>query len=274
VLRLGEESQSTGRGLVIFLAILVIVPLLVIGVVGVRTWMPLQQASRSLEELQLALGPRASYTPTLSGEIPAERMELFLELRATLVTACENYGTVQGAFEAVASMDSSQAEAGEVGETALLLGSAALSITPFLARYFELRNNALLAATMGLEEYAYIYAVAYREQLLSERTRAQIFSGGEALSPEASTMLRGCLARQVEAMGPGDGETSEREAVKAELQRMQADPTRLIWQDGLPPAAKASVTPYRESLDRLFCGATAGLELEQGARRALRLALE
>jgi hypothetical protein len=55
---------------------------------------------------------------------------------------------------------------------------------------------------------------------------------------------------------------------------MDTDPTRLVWEDGLSAAVRASVIPYREQLDRLFCGATAGLEMEQGARRALIVALE
>ena len=42
------------------------------------------------------------------------------------------------------------------GDVAVGLGSAALAITPFLARFFELLNKALLAAGMGLEEYSYI----------------------------------------------------------------------------------------------------------------------
>jgi len=160
----------------------------------------------------------------------------------------------------------------EVSGAARLLGSAALAITPFLANFFELRNETLLAATMGLEEYAYIYAVAYHEQLLSEPTCAQIFSDGDALSTEASEMLRGCLARQMEAIPPA--EASHRVAVQAELQRMDINPARLVWQDGLPAAVRTSLDPYRERLDRAFCISTAGLEMEQGARRALRVALE
>lgn len=269
-----KQNSSNAKGFAILVAILLAVPIIAISVVGVRTWLPLREARQSLDELELALGPEAHYTPATSGEIPAERMERFLEVRATLVGACQAYGTVQEAFEAVAALDSSGAGPEEIPRVTRLLGSAAFSITPFLASFFELRNRTLLEATMGLEEYAYIYALAYHERLLSERTRAEIFSGGDALSAEASVMLRGCLARQVDAIRLSQTEASLHRVVEAELTTMDADPARLIWQDGLPAAISASLAPYRDRLDRVFCGATAGLEMERSARRALRLALE
>ena len=66
-----------------------------------------------------------------------------------------------------------------MGDVAVGLGSAALSITPFLARFFELRNKALLAAEMGLDEYSYIFAVAYHDLLLTPQTLNEIFSDGQ-----------------------------------------------------------------------------------------------
>lgn len=270
---MGEENSSVVKGCAVTLAILIAIPILLVGVVGVQTWLPLRRAGQTLEELQATLGPRSHYTPTVTGAVPPERMERFLEVRTALVTACGKYGAVQAGFEAVSTMDSTEAEAGDVAEVARSLGGAAIAITPFLARYFEQRNNALLAAEMGLEEYAYIYALAYRDRLLSESTRAEIFSDGDALSGSASRMLAGCLERQVAAMDSGDADPSRRQAVAEELKRMEADPTRLPWQDGLPESASASVAPYREALDPLFCPATAGLEMEQDSRRAVRLAL-
>ena len=211
----------------------------------------------------------------MSGEIPAERMELFLELRAVLVTVCEEYGGVREGFDSVASLDSMSApKAQDVGDTVSLLGGAALSITPFLARFFEARNAALLDANMSMEEYAYIYAVSYHDHLLSPETRNEIFSDGQALSPETSQMLKECMARQLEALRLVDVEGAQGQAVEMELQRMDTDPSWLVWQDGLPASIGASLTPYRERLDHLFCGAAAGLEMERSARRALRTALE
>lgn len=251
------------------------VPLLIVGVVGVKTWAPLQEAGEALDELDRSLGSAATYLPAPSGEVPADRMELFLELRATLVSACDDYGAVRKGFDSVASLDSKDAgDLKDVGGVALGLGGASLSITPFLARFFERRNQALLGAKMGLQEYAYIYAVAYHDLLLSRQIRNEIFSDGRALSPEASHTLGGCLARQLEAMRKTGGENPRLGTLEVEQKKMEDDPSRLVWQDGLPDAVHASVMPYRERLDRLFCGATAGLEMELDAKRALQVALE
>ena len=267
---MGKGKRTAAKGCAIVAAIIVGVPLLVVGVVGVKTWGPLEEAGKAMDDLERSLGAEATYVPAPSGAITAERMELFLELRATLVTACGDYGGVQKGFDSVESLEAKESgDLGDVGEAAAGLGGAALSITPFLARYFELRNEALLAASMGLEEYSYIYAVAYHDLLLSDRTRREIFSDDQALSPEAALMLKGCLIGQLEAVGPEDGD-----ALEAELKKMAADPARLMWQDGLPEAVQASTAPYRERLDRMFCGATAGLEMERDARRAIRVALE
>lgn len=270
-----KGDRSTGRGCALFAVVLLMVPIVVVGTVAVRTWVPLHQARESLDELERTLGIEARYTPAPLGEISPERMELFLGLRVSLARICADYGEVQEGFDTVASLDSTGGKNAEQTIRAVHeLGGAALEITPFLARFFELRNKELLAASMGFEEYSYIYALAYHDHLLSEDTRAEIFSDGDALSPEASRMLRGCLARQLKAALPEEPGTPWRTSLEEELERMDGDPSRLPWQDGLPEMIEASVAPYREQLDDAFCAATAGLEMERGSRRALRLALE
>ncbi len=268
----GNRSRTNGCALVV--AALLAVPLVVVGVVALRTWIPLQLAGRSLDELDRTLGTEARYTPPPLGAIPAGRMDRFLELRASLMRSCEDYAVLREGFEAVASLDSTETPDVEgTVRAARSVGGAALAITPYMARFFRLRNTTLLADSMGLEEYSYIYAMAYHDRLLSEETRAEIFSDGDALSPEASEMLRGCLARQLEVLGPENAASDWRASLMQELERMESDPSRLPWQDGLPPPIAASLTPYRERLDRVFCGATAGLEMERSTRRALRIAL-
>lgn len=265
---MGKFNSPAAKGCGILVAIVIGVPLLVVSIVGVKTWVPLQRAGEALDELDQTLGSQAAYQPAPSGAIPVERMDLFLELRAELAAACDDYGGVRKGFDTVEELESKEAtDAKEVGDVAVGLGGAALAITPFLARYFERRNNALLAANMGLEEYSYIYAVAYHDLLLAPKTLNEIFSDGQPLSPEASELLRGCLTRQLESIGSSH-------AVEAELRKMEDNPFRLMWQGGLPEDVHASVAPYRDRLDSLFCGATAGLEMERDSSRALWIAIE
>jgi len=271
---MGMFNSPAAKGCAILVAVPIVGLLLILGVVGVKTWVPLHEAGRSLEELDQSLGGSADYIPVPSGEIPADRLELFLELRSDLVGACGDYGRVRKGFDSVESLDSKESgDLGDVGDLAKDFGGASLAITPFLARFFEARNEALLAVSMSLQEYSYIYAVAYHEQLLSDQTLNEIFSDGEAVSPEAAIQLKACLARQRDRVAPGD-ESRGREVLEVELARLEKDPSRLIWQEGLPEAIQGSVAPYRDRLDSFFCGATAGLEMERDADRALRVALE
>jgi hypothetical protein len=272
---MAKINHPAAKGCAIAAALIVGVPLLVVAVVGVQTWAPLHEAGQALDELDRSLGDRSVYVPAPSGEIPAERMELFLELRASLVSACEDYGTVRKGFDSVAALETKESgDLNDVGDVAKDLGGASLSITPFLARFFKQRNDALLAVSMGLSEYSYIFAVAYHDNIQSPQTFDEIFSNGEAVSPAASLELKGCLARQLVAAGQAEGNNYFLAVLEEELWKMEEDPGRLIWQDGLPEAVAASVRPHREQLDRLFCGATAGLEMERDAGRALWLAIE
>jgi len=272
---LGKKKFSAPKGCAILAAVIFGCFLLVFAVVGIQTWGPLKNARESMAELDKALGPNVTYRPAPSGEIPADRMEVFLTLRASLRTACDEYGDVQQGFDQVEALDAQEAgDLSDVGEVTVGLGKASLAITPFLARFFELRNSELLAKSMGLQEYSYIYATAYHDQLLSRQTRHEIFSDGMPLSPKASLMLQGCLSRQLAAMDQAGVEAMGQDALTAELKKMEDDPGRLIWQDGLPSSLGASINPYRERLDKMFCGATAGLEMEHGSSRALRVAIE
>jgi len=265
-----RDSIISTKGCLILVAIVLAIPLFILGGVGVKTWLPLREAKETLTELDRSLGDGAAYIPTPSGAIPAERMELFVELRAVMVAACADYGEVQEGFDSVAELETKdQGDPAEVRDVAVDLGGAALAITPFLARFFVLRNEALLEASMGLEEYCYIFAIAYRDHLLSASTRGEIFSDGEALSPDASLRLQACLAQQREQAPP-----SLTADLDVEMRAMAADPTRLIWQEGSPDGVEASVRPFRNRLDTLFCAATAGLEMERDPGRALWVAIE
>lgn len=265
---MGSRKTTTrwiGFGLLLPVAVLIVL----VAIVGVRTMSPLANARDHLDELEQALGSAARYVPVADGAISAERMEVFLRVRMELFAACGEYGPMQRAFDTVDSLDT-RIDPGwdDVGDVSQVLGGAAFEITPFVGRCFERRNAALLAARMGLEEYAYIYALAYRDQLMSEQTRRQIFSDGVTVSPGASEMLRTCLQRQLES---GGGQLAR---LSAEIERMRSDPDRLPWQDLHPDAVRVSLEGYRDRLEVVFCPATAGLEMEATADRAIRLALD
>ena len=94
-------KNPAAKGCAILAAVVLGLPLLVVAVVGAKTWVPLQRAGEALDELDKNLGHEAAYQPLPSGAIPAERMDIFLELRTVLVTACEDYGGVRRGFDSV-----------------------------------------------------------------------------------------------------------------------------------------------------------------------------
>ena len=122
-----------------------------------------------------SLGEDAIYVPAATGGIPAERLELFLELRTSLVSACGDYGTVRRGFEEVAALESRNPDDVKdlkvVGSVTFGLGGAALSITPFLANFFELRNSDDFGADISGSDNLYVigtYDISEEEALIVE----------------------------------------------------------------------------------------------------------
>jgi hypothetical protein len=267
---MSQSSKSLFKGVGIGCGILTLIPILIVVVVSVRTALPLREANRDLLELESRYGSPASFTPPASGEIPAERMESFLSVRDALEGPC---GTFQELLAPMARMDNlpegQDATAGEVTHATRGIADVATRITPLIGEFLRSRNRALLNARMGLGEYTYIYALAYRDQLLSPALHAEIFSSEGALDPEALDALRSMLVQQSDAHG-----ARVPLELPAEIAAMKQDPTRLPWAGGAPAAVTDSIAPYRVRLESRFCGSLAGIELDRKSRRALRIALE
>jgi len=85
-------------------------------------------------------------------------------------------------------------------------------------------------------------------------------------------LLRQMLQRQRELLAAEPG-TTERdwllERLDQEFLDLENDPRRVLWQDGAPPVVTASLAPFRQQLDELFCSGTAELELTRNRQRFL-----
>lgn len=266
-----REAQSDWRirmGLVVGAVFLV--PVLGIGVIVVNTWRPLHEAGEANARLEERFGPPGSYTPSPNAELEPEQIEAFLEVRRAIQSGCSRYEPIREVFQFIDGLDESEEPVPkDIWRTAELMLDATRKLTPFVGRFFEDRNRALVAAELSLEEYCYIYACAYREQLSDSSIREELFFEGAPPSPAVSASFRSMIARQHEA---SEGEMKQR--LGAELDALADDPTRFPWQDGLPPVTERCLAPYRAELDALFCAGTAGIEMDRDSRRALRIALE
>ena len=72
----------------------------------------------------------------------------------------------------------------------------------------------------------------------------------------------------VQREGASEGSVA---VLAAEVRALQDDPSRIPWQDGLPPEIAAALLPFREALDLVYCGSTPPLELMINEKRSLAI---
>ncbi len=227
---------------------------------------------RSQVELEERLGSIRDYTPPLDGAIPTERLETFLFVRESMATEREALAA------AVAEFAPAAGEGGTIG--GLHAAKATMRMAPLVLEFVSARNQALLDADMGLGEYTWIYWLTCHgwlghppgESTLHDILEQQADAGGNVQMDihgwDAEEMTRE-LRRNVTAMvrnlhqalkaEPEAGELSE--IVAAELAKIDDDPYRVPWQDGLPDALAFGLEPYRGRLEASYSPSTNPFEL-------------
>jgi len=218
------------------------------------------------EKLEETYGSVDRFTPAVDGTIPAERVERFLAVRASLSAGCDEFTALKATFDTMASrvdrLHEEESERELKGKDFLPLLTAGglvmkrmAGLGPALGHYEIARNRALLDHDMGLGEYTWIYVTAYYGYLerrpepfaLDKQHRPRIFR--DRVRAEVLGMLRRLVAE-----GADDG-------WREELGALEADPDRVPFEDGVPGVLAASFEPYREPLERSFCPATSELDV-------------
>ena len=266
---MAKKPRGWFRGFAVGTGVLVLIPVLLLLVVGVRTCVPLGAAGRARTRLDERFGPPGSFTPSADGSIPHERIRAFLEVRGKLAAPCKQFETLQASMRRIDQLDEEAPSGAELVGATRGLASVGAGITPTIGKFFEQRNNALLEAEMGLGEYTYIFALSYRNQLLEGTGHELFFDGG--LSPDVLAVLRAALSNQLALSTGSDNEPGP---LEREIRALQEDSKRLPWSERLPPAIEESQRPFRDQLDRAYCGATAGIDMDPDSRRAMIIALD
>lgn len=226
--------------------------------------------------LQERFGEPGQYTPPPAGAVPPSRMEAFLAVRDTLASDRERFARTFASFEALQQHERS----GRRDFAAVLHAvRGGLALAPLMGDFLERRNEALAAHDMGLGEYAYIYTLAYHVHLghpASDGPRDVKVGDDEhlrnmrpRLRGALLSMLRNQLAA-VEREAPRAGNAWV-DSLRAEIAALQADPARLPWQDGLPPAIAASMAPHHERLAATYEPLSNPFELAWTARGGGRM---
>jgi len=161
----------------------------------------------------------------------------------------------------------------EVFGAVFKLSRTMMGMGSVMGEFFAARNSALLDVGMGRGEYTYIYLVAFHDDLIAliegDGDSAIFGAGPSKRAREAMTQVLRNQLEATAAYGSGLDEVSRvaiQETLVEEIRKLEDNAHHLLWQDGLPPAIAASIAPYRERLDELFCVQTVGLEFTRNRK--------
>ena len=205
------------------------------------------------------------FTPRADGEIPADRMDAFLQVRRAVQEHCAEIGATDAGIEAMDRLDDQE----KPGNMAILgafreASKAVFGMGTVMGEFFRARNAALLELDMSLGEYSYIYALAYGVTIVGPQTDEQAAIGDAHLSTRVRETLRLQLRNRLAAMDlqPEEWEgTEERRLLVGEIAFLEDHPERLPWCDVRPPSLQASLAAYETQLAELYCPDATHLEL-------------
>ena len=212
------------------------------------------------------------FCPDPGGAIGPERVEAFLSVRNSMEPAKEKLenSVIILSDEERASQFKEKPSPGVL--TKIKTG---FEIIPLIAEFYTRRNQALLDAEMGLGEYYFIYAVSYYSWLgkspgdgleynlwreydekrgvywrrrVSENLEEQQHDVLKQLHRQILPMLKNQLAK-LTRNDVSPIRDPWRESVAAEIEAMEANRFRLLWQDGLPDILEISLKPFRGRLE-------------------------
>jgi hypothetical protein len=248
--------KHTAIGCGVLIVIAIALPFLL----GVMMMGPFKRAVDTRLAIEEQFGAQEAYVPPASGVPSADRIEVFLGIRRALAEPCADLTRAEEQLRKMETFDDQdEVDRMEVVKEAFSLTKHMMGVGPVLGHLYETRNRSLLDAGMGLGEFSYIFAVAYKDRLLERSESEQLF-GPSPTNRRVRKAFLAMLESQLDALRSG-GEQADIEALEAEIAAMQTDDKRIPWQDGVPPAITEALAPYRTELDELYCPAMAPLEL-------------
>ncbi len=224
------------------------------------------------------------YCPDPGGAIGPERVEIFLSVRNSMEPVKEK---LENSINILSDEERASQFKEEPSPGVLTKIKTGFGIIPLIAEFYTRRNQALLDAKMGLGEYYFIYVVSYYSWLgkspgdgleyhlvgEDDENRGVYWrrGGNEDLDDRQEDMLKQ-LHRQILPMLKNQLAKLTRidvspirdpwlEMLAAEIEAMEADRFRLLWQDGLPDVLEASLKTFRGRLDASYSKMLNALEV-------------
>jgi len=282
-----ESSSTTKKWLIgcgIGCGVVIVIGALLVtgGVLYVRNLVKgFEDSEAMLKNLTAQYGRVNEFCPAPEGSISPDRLEAFLQARGATLTIREKIeDSIDTLSEGKLSGETNTESAGGVLNK-IRLG---IGLIPQIAEFYKVRTQSLLDAEMGLGEYYYIYAVAYfswLEKPLSEGPPLQFRDGEEfrfedwddeeaqqlqedMLRRRLNRMLLNMLRNQSEKLATDEyaGISAEwKERLAAEIEALESESHRLVWEDGVPEAIVASLEPFRARLESSYSSFLSTIEL-------------
>ena len=255
-------------------AIIVIVALLVIG--GVVYIKNIVKGFEDSEAIMSALtdqyGRITEYCPEPDGTIKPDRIEAFLKARELMMMEREK---LERSISALSGGDWGGEIDVESSGNVFQKIKIGFGLIPKIAGFFKARNQALLDKGMGMGEYYYLYMITYYSWLqkpIIDGPDIQFEGGGRGYrgdwkEDESEEVRRDMVARRLhrmvlpmlhnqydKLMGSGGTDIPDtwREALKAEIDALESNRYRLVWEDGLPEVILSSLIPHRQRLESSY----------------------
>lgn len=257
-----EKKHGCLKNTAIGCGVLLVVAIAIPFIGGYFVMRPFSEAIDVRSELEEQFGSLETFIPAHSGAVAPDRMEVFLQVRRDLAPSCVEFARVEEQFLAMERFDDQEeVSRTEVLREAFKTTKSAMRMGPLMGDFFATRNRALLEAKMGMGEFTYIWVASNHDRILNPHDESELFGPGP-LNSRVRVGLLAMLVNQRDALGREQGVPPEEIALlEAEIDAMESDGRRVLWQDGLPSAIAHSIEPYRQELDELYCSSTAPLEL-------------
>jgi len=224
------------------------------------------------DDLTERYGGIKDFCPDPGGAIEPERIEAFLSVRNSMEPAKEK---LERSIIILSDEERESQFKEEPSPGILTKIKTGFGIIPLIAEFYTRRNQALLDADMGLGEYYFIYVVSYYSwlgkspgdgleyNLVDEdeekrgvywrrRRNEDIEDRHDDVLKQLHRQILPMLKNQLAKLTRIDVSPIRdpwREALGAEIEAMEADRFRLLWQDGLPDVLEASLKPFRGRLE-------------------------
>ena len=283
-----ESSSTTKKWLIgcgIGCGVVIVIGALLVtgGVLYVRNLVKgFEDSEAMLKSLTEKHGRVNEFCPAPEGSIGPDRLEAFLQARDATLSIREK---IESSIDTLSEGKLSGREANEESTGGVLnkirLG---FGLIPQIAEFYKVRTQSLLDADMGLGEYYYIYTIAYfswLEKPLSEGPPLQFRDGEEfrfedwddeeaqqlqedILRRRLNRMLLNMLRNQSEKLATDEyAQVSAewKERLAAEIEALESESHRLVWEDGVPDAIALSLEPFRARLESSYSSFLSTIEL-------------